>query len=302
VDHTTNWKPDPFGRHELRFFSADGKPTLLVMDGGKTSYDKLPRNPSEHPSATHPSNREPSITEPRFTPTPSPRSAPLAAPSPDYAPHSGPHEGGETQVSSPVVAPTSDATYSRLRVLDPTPPSAEPLKIVAVDRPQSGAGYREPEIMSRPLKIAYAIVCGLLAVSVLGLVYVHLLHHSGGQHSTLAARRTTTTLAHGTTTTVVLPTALSPSAEAAAAALVSSWSTKNRSAALTVATPAAVGTLFSAPYATGLAIARGCSTSFLPIVCVFGPPGGASPTDPLYKVKVSRTAGGWYVSSVDIEN
>ena len=155
--------------------------------------------------------------------------------------------------------------------------------------------------MSRELRIAYAVVCGLLAVSVLGFVYVHLLHHSGGPPSTLVARTTTTTLAHGTTTTEDLPTTLSPSADAAATALVSSWSANNRSAALTVATPAAVGTLFSASYTSGLAIARGCSTSFLPIVCVFGPPGGASPTDPLYKLKVSQAAGGWYVSSVDIE-
>src|ERR1700733_12966893 len=50
VDTTTNWKPDPFGIHELRFFSADGKPTLLVMDGGKRSYDKPPTDRTEsHP-------------------------------------------------------------------------------------------------------------------------------------------------------------------------------------------------------------------------------------------------------------
>src|SRR5580698_5640814 len=50
VDDTINWKPDPFGVHELRFFSADGKPTLLVMDGGKRSYDKPPTDRTEsHP-------------------------------------------------------------------------------------------------------------------------------------------------------------------------------------------------------------------------------------------------------------
>ncbi len=27
------WQPDPFGLHEFRFFSDDGKPTLLVRDG-----------------------------------------------------------------------------------------------------------------------------------------------------------------------------------------------------------------------------------------------------------------------------
>ena len=38
--------------------------------------------------------------------------------------------------------------------------------------------------MSRPLKIAYAIVLGALALSVLGLGYVHLLRHSGDGLST----------------------------------------------------------------------------------------------------------------------
>jgi hypothetical protein len=302
VDHTTNWKPDPFGRHELRFFSADGKPTLLVMDGGKTSYDKPPSNLSEPPQTTDQSDSDPSMPEPQSIPIPPPPPAPSVVPTPDQSPRSAPHEVGQTQVSIPAVWPTSHATDSHLYIVDPTPTEVEWAKVAADDRPQTGAGLREPEVMSSQLKIAYLIVCGLLAVSVLGLVYVHLLRHSGGQHSTLAARVTSTTLVHGTTTTLVLPTMLSPSAEAAATALVSSWSTNNRSAALTVATPTAVGTLFGVPYASGLAIARGCSSSFLPIVCVYGPPGGASPTDPLYKIKVSQVSGGWYVSSVDIEN
>jgi hypothetical protein len=160
--------------------------------------------------------------------------------------------------------------------------------------------------VSSPLKIAYAIVLGVLAVSVLGLAYVHLLHHSGDGHSTAAApsarAHVTTTSALVTTTTTALPATLSPSAEAAATALVSSWSTNNRSAALTVATPIAVSTLFSVRYASGLAISRGCSSSFSPIVCTYGPPGGASPTDAIYQIKVSQVAGGWYVSSVVIEN
>ena len=301
MDHTTNWKPDPFGRHELRFFSADGKPTLLVMDDGKTSYDKPPSNQSERPSTTDRSESAPLRPEPQSTPTPLPPPAPSVAPTPDHYPRSAPHEVVQTQVSIPPVVPTSDATDGHLHIVHPTPPVVESLNVGADDRPESGVGYREPEAMSRQLKIAYAIVCGLLAVSVLGLVYVHLVSHSGGQDSTLAARTTSTTLVPGTTTTEVLPTALSPSAEAAATALVSSWSANNRSAALTVATTTAVGTLFSSPYASGLAISRGCSTSFSPIVCVFGPPGGASPTDPLYKIKVSQVPGGWFVSSVDVE-
>jgi hypothetical protein len=95
---------------------------------------------------------------------------------------------------------------------------------------------------------------------------------------------------------------LKPGGEAAATALVSNWATGNRPAALTVATPAAVASLFSVPYTSGLAIDRGCSTSSSPIVCTFGPPGGASPTDPIYEIMVSQVAGGWYVSSVKIEH
>jgi hypothetical protein len=101
---------------------------------------------------------------------------------------------------------------------------------------------------------------------------------------------------------VALPAALQPGAEAAATALVSNWSTGNKAAALTVATPAAVTDLFAVPYTSGLAIDRGCSTTFMPIVCTFGPPGGASPNDPIYEIDVTKAAGGWYVSSVKIEN
>ena len=35
------WHPDPFGRHEARYFSA-GRPTELVRDGDADSYYQLP--------------------------------------------------------------------------------------------------------------------------------------------------------------------------------------------------------------------------------------------------------------------
>ncbi|HEX4830128.1 MAG TPA: hypothetical protein VH478_03430 [Trebonia sp.] len=35
------WQPDPFGRHEARYFSA-GQPTRLVRDGQAERYDELP--------------------------------------------------------------------------------------------------------------------------------------------------------------------------------------------------------------------------------------------------------------------
>lgn len=303
MDHTANWKPDPFGTHELRFFSADGRPTQLVMDGGKRSYDKPPTDQGERPATTAQANSASSVLAPQVSDTPHPPSAPSVAPSPDDVPHPSPSEVGEAELSLPAVVPTSDATGRHPHVADPVPMSAEPLSTIAVDRQQSAAAYSEPEPMSHALKMAYAIVLGVMALCVLGLAYVHLLDHSGDGHSAQAApRKTTTTLAHVTTTTAaVLPSTLSPNAEAAATALISSWSTNNRSAALTVATPTAVGTLFGVPYPGGLAIARGCST-ISPIVCTYGPPGGASPTDPIYQIKVSQVGGGWYVSSVKIEN
>ncbi len=162
--------------------------------------------------------------------------------------------------------------------------------------------HHDGEAMSRPLKIAYAVVFGVLALSALGLAYVHLHDNAAPSTGPAQSARTTTTSAIVTTTQAALPTTLSPSADAAATALVSNWSTNNRSAALTVATPTAVAALFHMPYTAGMALDRGCSTSFTPIVCTFGPNGGASPTDPIYEIKVSQVEGGWYVSSVNIEN
>jgi hypothetical protein len=66
-----------------------------------------------------------------------------------------------------------------------------------------------------------------------------------------------------------------------------------------VATPDAVRILFSMRYpGAGAAISRGCSTAFPPIVCTYGPPGGASPTEPVFQIYLARTPAGWYVSSV----
>lgn len=83
--------------------------------------------------------------------------------------------------------------------------------------------------------------------------------------------------------------------------MVAAWAGGNRASALTVGTPAAVGQLFAIPYpGAGLAISRGCSTAFIPIVCTYGPPGGAPPTDPIYEIDVSQSGVGWYVSAVKV--
>ncbi len=282
VNHTTNWKPDPYGIHEFRYFSADGKPTLLVMDGGTTSYDKPP------------SGELPLITDPQqFAPD-----AQSVVPAPIPAPTGiePPKAPGSIEQTTPLAVREPVTGKSQVQVAVPS------VSGVVSGDPTSQVDYHETEPMARPLKIAFGIVLGVMAVSALGFLYVHIHHHAapgGRTHENAAA---TTTIPTHPTTTVVLPSALKPSAETAAAALISSWSTSNRPGALTVATSAAVATLFAATYDSGLAIDRGCSTAFVPVVCTFGPPGGASPTDPIYQIFVSQSSGGWYVSSVKIEN
>jgi hypothetical protein len=84
--------------------------------------------------------------------------------------------------------------------------------------------------------------------------------------------------------------------------LVYAWSSGNRALADAVASPAAVSALFAAPYpGPGLAISRGCSVAFPPLVCTYGPPGGASPEDSIDQLYVSQTSKGWYVGSVSVQ-
>jgi len=109
---------------------------------------------------------------------------------------------------------------------------------------------------------------------------------------------TTTTVVPSTTST--LPVAPQPTAEDAADALVAAWASGDRAQALTVATPAAVDALFAVAYPKGLAIARGCSTAFPPIVCTYGPPGGGPTTAAIYQLSVSQGPGGWYVGTVEV--
>ena len=101
-------------------------------------------------------------------------------------------------------------------------------------------------------------------------------------------------------TTSTIPAALQPSAEAAANALVSAWASGNKAQALSVATTQAVDSLFAIPYPTGLAIARGCTTAFPPIVCTYGPPGGGPTNASIFQLLVTQASDGWYVSSVQV--
>jgi hypothetical protein len=103
------------------------------------------------------------------------------------------------------------------------------------------------------------------------------------------------------TSTTLYPPAPQPSPGQAAAGMMSAWAAGDRAGAAAVATPSAVDQLFAAPYpGAGLAIPRGCSAAFTPIVCTYGPPGGASASDALYQLNVSQSPRGWYVSSVTI--
>jgi hypothetical protein len=137
------------------------------------------------------------------------------------------------------------------------------------------------------------VLAGLIVVSVAGC------GTSGPQTTatTTASTAPTTT----TTTTTIIPTAPATTPDQAASSLVADWASANKVGALTVGTAQAVDTLFAVPYRSGLAIDRGCSTAFPPIVCTYGPPGGAPPSDPIYQIYVSQTAKGWYVSSVRID-
>jgi hypothetical protein len=319
MDYADSWKPDPFGTHELRFFSADGKPTPLVMDGGKRSFDR----PAAHED---PTVRPPSVE------TPPVETRPVEAPPVETPPIASPRTQSEIP-ADPGMTNSLAASMSPASVVEPISmarvdnPAAESTSagstMVMVDEgsqstvpethlpsqlgepegaPLQVVGDSQPEAMNRRLKIAYAVVLGLLAVSVVGVVLVHVTHQGNASVAPVTSAPTTTTSDATTTTTAAHPASLSPSAAAAADALVSSWSKNDQAGALTVATTAAVTTLFGSPYASGQAISRGCSTSFMPIVCTYGPPGGASPTDPIYQVMVSQTDGGWYVSSVRKEN
>jgi len=127
---------------------------------------------------------------------------------------------------------------------------------------------------------------------------------SDGSTTTTTEVPPPTTIAPTTTTTAApaIPTGLQASASDAASALVSAWANGNQARALSVATAPAVSSLFAAAYPGGdLAIPRGCSSAFPPLVCTYGPPGGGPTNAPIYQIYASQASGGWYVSKVIIE-
>jgi hypothetical protein len=264
ADELRGWQADPFGVHESRFFSDDGKPTLLVRDGETKTYDPPPRLSDRAFVAESDSRLE--TLAPGLIPAPA--------------------------VVSNV---WDDPALRRDPVMNDH--RLAPLSIDS-DRPP-------PPPLAKPHKVAYAIVLTAMLASALALVLIHLgsrAKQPRALSATTTTKVSTTTTSTDPPTTQAIPPAPKPTAAIAAADLISSWAAGNQAEALAVATAPAVSTLFAGHYVDGLAIDRGCSVAFSPIVCTYGPPGGAAPTDPIYELSVVQSAGAWYVSSVTINN
>jgi hypothetical protein len=257
------WHVDPFGIHEFRFFSDDGKPTLLVRDGETKSYDKPPSSSESFMAAK-------ATAEPQLQ-----RIVTVRA------------------VGTPPGPPSPPPEYVALNGHAP---------------PQQPASFSHPHgfpVLSRAAKVAYGVVLTAMVVSAVALAVIHLNGKKAPPHPKTVAQAPITSATTSTpvsTTTLAVPSALKPTAADAAADLVSSWAAGNQAQALSVATAPAVATLFASHYTSGLAIDRGCSVAFSPIVCSYGPPGGSAPTDPIYEIDVLQATGGWYVSAVKINN
>jgi hypothetical protein len=289
------WNPDPFGIHESRFFSDDGKPTLLVRDGDTTSYDK----PPEHeplPLYVEPAQRDPL---PQYVVPPLLENTPRIA-SPTLAPPSSPPERRRSEPAPDVPVATPDVVRS-LREANRN----SDVKVQTPRHPPDPNRHPMP-LLSRTARLAYVLVLAAMAASGVALLVSHLGETNGDPtaagSTTTTTKSTTTATTSAPTTTGPVPSAPQPTAAVAAAALIASWASGNHAEALTVGTASAVSTLFAGHYASGLVIDRGCSDAFSPIVCDYGPPGGAAPTDPIYEIDVVHVPTGWYVTSVTINN
>ena len=147
-----------------------------------------PAAPSAAPSPTEEAERARNGGAPRVTdqlesdPMPPPRST-SAQPRPD-APSvplgsepvtlSAPLESSREHVSTLVLGPTGVAADATVFAAAANPMADESSRHLA----DNVREHRE-EPMSRAMKIAYCVVCGVLAISALGVLYVHL-HHAGG--------------------------------------------------------------------------------------------------------------------------
>jgi hypothetical protein len=112
-----------------------------------------------------------------------------------------------------------------------------------------------------------------------------------------ASAPTTTVPATTTTTTAYKPQATRPTPDDAAYQLIAAWGDGSRAQAARIASPAAVGSLFAIPYPGSALQFRGCSSGFSPASCIYRNVNDNSIID----VYATRVAGGWYVSSVVVE-
>jgi hypothetical protein len=269
------WQPDPFGSHEFRFFSDDGKPTLLVRDGDTRAYDPPPA-PGDRPVV------------------------PMTTSIEDFA-----QDAAVTGASAFHVADHNvDLKVERRTTL------ADRLLDMNGRRTRRSTldlHFDSAPRLTTTAKVAYGVVLIAMLGSAVALGVLHLNRQAkvspqSSPTSTSTSGSTPASSSTVPTTATALPTALQPSAAVAAADLISSWASGDQARALSVATASAVSTLFAGHYSSGLVIDRGCSVAFSPIICSYGPPGGAAPTDPIYEIDVTQAPGGWYVSSARINN
>lgn len=265
VGFEDGWRPDPYGRHEERFYFF-GSATNRVRDAGVESEDVPSRRFGQEPAVT----------------------------------------------SRPGPPPAGRRPTTRPRPTRPPAPATPLFSDVVADEERQWE--RPPMSRTTVRRIAAAVVLGACGMAVLGVALGAGSPSSAGPASarqttgstappttTTTTPTTTTTTPPTTTTTQAAPSAPRSTADQAATALVQAWAAGNQAQALTVATPAAVATIFANHYQSGFAIDRGCNLAS-PATCAFGPPGGASPADPLYSITVDKTpAGAWYVSNVQIE-
>ena len=273
----------------------------------------LPSSPVM-PAPTSPAPPRPEVADVAPVPAPMSPVAPadeidalLVAPPASPAPASPPPAAVEPAPADELLSPTVVAM------------PASPIETMAPVQPDEGLpGADEPGPPPPGHPQGSWRLLGIAALVVAALVIVFMAFHSAGKggasptasrhlpSTTVPATRVTVTSAPPSTTSTTAAPAAPPAspqstADGAASLLVSSWASGNQAKALSVATAQAVSTLFAAHYQSGLAGDRGCSSGGPPVTCAFGPPGGASPTDPLYSLTVIQApGGGWYVSAVQI--
>jgi hypothetical protein len=116
----------------------------------------------------------------------------------------------------------------------------------------------------------------------------------GAVETTTSTALPVTTVTVATTTTAVVAPRPRPSPDRAAAALLDAWNTRNRDAALAVALPRAVDTLFGRAPTT--VSPRGCQDPISDTSdCAFRGAAG------LIVVHTVATGGGWIVDSVSLD-